>query len=80
MEEEGLSQEDIDPEGEVILCGECGAEVYPMDWIQKEIIHGRVTADTICIAEQVCVRCFGSTKKLINQRDCEYCNQVLKKK
>lgn len=80
LEEEGLSRADLDPEGVLILCEECGKNVYPLDWVEKTISHGRIHPDLLDLDDHWCVRCLGSTKRLVNHIDCDFCNKLKNKK
>lgn len=75
LEEEGLSREDVDPEGIVLLCSDCGKNVYPLDWISKMERHGKVDVDTLVLMEQECVRCFASTRRVVDMNECDICNK-----
>lgn len=80
LEEEGLSRKDVDPEDIVILCEECSQNVYPMDWVQKEISHGKIHVVTLSVNENECVRCLSSTRRVVNPNECEFCLKKENKK
>lgn len=79
LEEEGMCREDLDPEGIIILCEDCGKRIYPLDWVRKDVSHGKVHLDTLSVNETECVRCLASTRKLLKKEDCIHCKSLSNK-